>query len=202
MTRLLTLLMALALSGCGAMVPAKGKMPAFGAAFDADIHAVAPSDEAKFIIYGDPGLDARLKFSISINPWAYFAGYVFSGAFLEATRPPGTLTVFSHHVWWDEDVPVGKSFLWKIEPGEPPPAPEGITRTVQARLKVGAQAGTVTYLRLKRMLTEGLEECAETEETVRMCPYVELETKLEIVPPELAQRELAELRQTLYGKTK
>jgi len=201
MTRLLTLLVALALSGCGVMVPAKGKMPAFGAAFDADIHAVAPPDEAKFIIYRNPGLDARLKFSVSINPWAYFAGYVFPGAFLEATRPPGTLTISTHHVWWDEDVPVGKSFLWKIEPGEPPPAPAGITRAVHGKLKIGALAGTVTYLRIERTVDEGFDECAETEETVRMCPYVELETILEIVPPDEARRDLAELRQTIYGRT-
>ena len=47
----------------------------------------------------------------------------------------------------------------------------------------------------------GFEACAETEETIRMCPYVELETKLEIVPPDEAHRALAELRQTIYGKT-
>lgn len=201
MARLLALLVTLSLTGCGLMVTAKLRMPVFGATFDADIHAVAPTDEAKFIIYQDPDLDARLKFNVTINPWAYHAGYVFPGAFLETTRPPGILTFSSHHVWWDGNVPVGESFLWKIEPGEPPPAPEGITRTVHARLNVEATAGTVMYLRLKRTVTEGLEICAETKETVRMCPYISIDTKLEIVRPAEAQRELAGLRQTIFGKT-
>ena len=51
-----------------------------------------------------------------------------------------------------------------------------------------------------RILPRDFDECAETEETVRMCPYVELETKLEIVPPDEARRDLAELRQTIYGR--
>ena len=200
MSRLLTLLMALSLTGCGVMVTEKLRMPAFGAAFDADIHAVAAPDEAKFIIYSDPNLDERLKFQVTINPWAYHAGFVFPGAFLEATRSPGTLNFSSHHVWWDESVPVGESFLWKIEPGEPPPAPEGITKIVHARLEVEALAGTVTYLRFKRTMTDGIEPCGETSETIRMCRYATIESKLEIVAPNEAQRELAGLRRTIYGR--
>jgi len=201
MTRLIALLLVLSLTGCGAMVPAKGKMPAFGVAFDADIHAVAPPDEAKIIIYRNPDLDERLKFSITVNPWAYFAGYVFPGAFLETTRPPGTLTVISRRVWWDEDVPVGQSFLWKIEPGDPPPVPEGRIRHIIPKLEIEALPGTFTYLRIDRTITEEFVVCAESAETIAMCAYTIIEIKLEIVPPAEAQRELAGLRQTVYGKT-
>ncbi len=200
MSWLLTLLVALSLTGCGVMVPAKGKMPAFGALFDADIHAVAASDEAKIIFYRDPDLDERLKFSFTINPWAYFAGYVYSGAFLEATRSPGTLNISSHRVWWDENIPVGDSILWKIEPGEPPPAPGRETKIIDARVKIEALAGTVTYLRLNRTKTDGIEPCGETSETIRMCRFATIESKLEIVAPNEAQRELAGLRRTIYGR--
>ncbi len=109
MSRFLTLLVALSLTGCGVMVTEKLRMPAFGAAFDADIHAVAAPDEAKFIIYSDPDLDKRLKFQVTINPWAYHAGFVFPGAFLEATRSPGTLNFSSHHVWWPRGRRLGRT---------------------------------------------------------------------------------------------
>jgi hypothetical protein len=110
------------------------------------------------------------------------------------------LNFSSHHVWWDESVPVGESFLWKIEPGEPPPAPKGTTEIIGARLTVEALPGTATYLRLKRTMTEGFKPCAETAETVRMCHYTAIESEFEIVPPDEAQLELAGSRRTIYGK--
>ena len=72
----------------------------------------------------------------------------------------------------------------------------------EERLDLNVLAGTITYLRLKRTVTEEIMTCAESAETVDLCTYVTYTTLLEIVPPDKAQRELAGLKETVYGKAK
>ncbi len=222
MARLLTLLMTIGLTGCSSLLPAM-QMPEFGASFDADTHGVVAPDVAKLIVYRDSEIDERIKYFVRILPGNQKIGVVFAGAFLEATRVPDTLEIVATRSWWNENPPAGQSFLGRMELREPPPARNGRTTHIQAnenppagesfkeklarfyaeaRLDLKALAGTITYLRLKRTMTEEIKTCAESAETVDLCTYVTYATLLEIVPPDAAHRELAGLKETVYAKAK
>lgn len=228
LTRLLTLLVAIGLTSCIDMLAVNLiapfapnlKMPEFGASFDADTHGVVTADAAKLIIYRDPEIDERIKYFVRILPGNQKIGVVFAGAFLEATRAPDTLEIVATRSWWNENPPAGQSILERMELGEPPPAQNGRTTRAQSnenppagqsfmerlaaekRLDLKALAGTITYLRLERTVTEEIKTCAESAETIDLCTYFTYATLLEIVPPDKAQRELAGLKETVYAKAK
>lgn len=220
MTRLLTLLIAIGLTGCidqmlvSALSPANLRMPEFGAPFDADTHGLVAPDAAKLIIYRDPEIDERIKYFVRILrrrqkdgflcASACYVGVVFAGAFLEATRVPDTLEVRATHRWWNENPPAGKTLWRRMKLGEPPTAQDGRTTHDRSigKLDMEALTGTITYLRLKRTVTEEIKTCAESAETIDLCTYFTYATLLEIVPPDEAQRELAGLKETVYAKAK
>jgi hypothetical protein len=183
-------------------------MPEFGSVFDADTHGMVAPDAAKLIIYRDPDIDERIKPSVNLKR-PFLSGYTFAGAFLEVIRAPGTQKIWGGYgSTWTENPPVGEFIGARRDPGERTPTLHERWKSKRESkiflpiLEFEVEAGTVSYLRLKRSETERIEKCAESDETINMCSYVGIEITLEIVPPDEAQRELAGLKETVYAEAK
>ncbi len=207
MTRLLTLLIAIGITGCGSIYPATHYMPEFGSVFDADTHGVVAPDAAKLIIYRDPDIDERIKPRVhsKIPSFVYTSPswFLFAGAFLEVIRAPGTQKIWGGNgSTWTENPRVGEVIAGRRDPGTPTLHERWRTKIFLPILEFEVEAGTVSYLRLKRSETERIEKCAESDESIYMCSFVAIEITLEIVPPDEAQRELAGFKETVYAKAK